>query len=72
MLAQVLAVGIFLTFMVMSFGLAMFIDGITVILFLAAAPVEFGAKLDLSIDECGMARLYCLRSLGRAFWMKSF
>ena len=23
----------------------------------AAAPVEFGAKLDLSIDECSMARL---------------
>lgn len=51
---------IFLTFMVMSFVLAMFIDSITVILFLAAVTVELAQLLKFN-----PFRLFCRRYSAR-------
>lgn len=60
------AVPIFITFMVMSFGLAMFIDSITVILFLAAVTVELGQLLNFSPVPVILAEIFCANLGGSA------
>lgn len=50
---------IFMTFMVMSFTLAMFIDSITVILFLAAVTVELASVLGFSPVSMILAEIFC-------------
>lgn len=50
---------IFMTFMIMSFTLAMFIDSITVILFLAAVTVELASVLGFSPVSLILAEIFC-------------
>lgn len=57
---------IFITFMVMSFGLAMFIDSITVILFLAAVTVELAQLLGFSPIPVILAEIFCANLGGSA------
>lgn len=60
------AVPIFITFMLMSFGLAMFIDSITVILFLAAVTVELAQLLGFSPIPVIIAEIFCANLGGSA------
>lgn len=57
---------IFITFMIMSFGLAMFIDSITVILFLAAVTVELAQLLGFSPVPVILAEIFCANLGGSA------
>ena len=57
---------IFLTFMVTSFILAMFIDSITVILFLAAVTVELAEVLSFSPVPMILAEIFCANLGGSA------
>lgn len=60
------AVPILITFMLMSFGLAMFIDSITVILFLAAVTVELAQLLKFSPVPVILAEIFCANLGGSA------
>lgn len=57
---------IFITFMVMSFILAMFIDSITVILFLAAVTVELAHLLKFNPVPMILAEIFCANLGGSA------
>ncbi len=57
---------IFVTFMLMSFVLAMFIDSITVILFLAAVTVELSKLLRFNPTEMVLAEIFCANLGGSA------
>lgn len=57
---------IFITFMIMSFILAMFIDSITVILFLAAVTVELAVLLKFSPVPMIIAEIFCANLGGSA------
>ncbi|MBO4980552.1 MAG: anion permease [Lachnospiraceae bacterium] len=57
---------IFVTFMVMSFGLAMFIDSITVILFLAAVTVELSQLLKFNPVPMILSEIFCANLGGSA------
>ena len=57
---------IFLTFMLMSFVLAMFIDSITVILFLAAVTIELAKLLKFSPVPMIIAEIFCANLGGAA------
>lgn len=57
---------IFITFMVMSFLLAMFIDSITVILFLAAVTVELAQLLRFTPVPLIIAEIFCANLGGSA------
>lgn len=57
---------IFLTFMVMSFVLAMFIDSITVILFLAAVTVELAQLLKFNPVPMILSEIFCANLGGSA------
>lgn len=59
-------ISIFVTFMVMSFILAMFIDSITVILFLAAVTVELSQLLDFTPVPMILAEIFCANLGGSA------
>ena len=60
------AIPIFITFMIMSFSLAMFIDSITVILFLAAVTVELAQLLRFSPVPVILAEIFCANLGGSA------
>lgn len=60
------ATRIFLVFMVMSFVLAMFIDSITVILFLAAVTVELAQVLKFNPVGMIIAEIFCANLGGSA------
>ena len=57
---------IFVTFMIMSFVLAMFIDSITVILFLAAVTVELSQLLKFNPVPMILAEVFCANLGGSA------
>lgn len=57
---------IFITFMIMSFLLAMFIDSITVILFLAAVTVELSQLLRFNPLPMILAEIFCANLGGSA------
>lgn len=57
---------IFMTFMVLSFVLAMFIDSITVILFLAAVTVELSQLLKFNPVPMILAEIFCANLGGSA------
>ena len=57
---------LFITFMIMSFGLAMFIDSITVILFLAAVTVELSQIVNFNPVPVIMAEIFCANLGGSA------
>lgn len=57
---------IFVAFMLMSFGLAMFIDSITVILFLAAVSVELSRLLKFNPVSMILAEVFCANLGGSA------
>ena len=57
---------IFITFMIMSSVLAMFIDSITVILFLAAATVELGRLLKFDPVPLIISEIFCANLGGSA------
>ena len=57
---------IFITFMVLSFGLAMFIDSITVILFLAAVTIELSQLLKFQPIPMILAEIFCANLGGSA------
>ncbi len=57
---------IFLTFMIMSFVLAMFIDSITVILFLAAVTVELAQLLKFNPIPMILSEIFCANLGGSA------
>ena len=57
---------IFITFMFMSFVLAMFIDSITVILFLAAVTVELSSLLKFNPVPMILAEIFCANLGGSA------
>ncbi len=57
---------IFITFMVMSFVLAMFIDSITVILFLAAVTVELARLLEFNPVPMIISEIFCANLGGSA------
>lgn len=59
-------VPIFMTFMVMSAGLAMFIDSITVIMFLAAVTVELARMLKLDPVPLILSEIFCANLGGSA------
>ena len=59
-------VSIFLVFMVMSFVLAMFIDSITVILFLAAVTVELSQLLKFNPVPMILSEIFCANLGGSA------
>ncbi len=60
------ALPILITFMIMSFVLAMFIDSITVILFLAAVTVELAQLLGFSPVPVILAEIFCANLGGSA------
>lgn len=60
------AIPIFITFMLMSFGLSMFIDSITVILFLAAVTVELAHLLRFNPVPVILAEIFCANLGGSA------
>ena len=60
------AVPIFIAFMVMSFVLAMFIDSITVILFLAAVTVELAQLLGFTPVPLIISEIFCANLGGSA------
>lgn len=57
---------IFMTFMVLSFVLAMFIDSITVILFLAAVTIELSQLLKFNPVSMILAEVFCANLGGSA------
>lgn len=57
---------LFITFMVMSFGLAMFIDSITVILFLAAVSIELAKLLKFNPVPMILSEIFCANLGGSA------
>ncbi len=57
---------IFLTFLVLSFGLAMFIDSITVILFLAAVTIELSRLLKFQPVPMILSEIFCANLGGSA------
>ena len=57
---------IFITFMVLSFGLAMFIDSITVILFLAAVTIELSQLLKFEPVPMILSEIFCANLGGSA------
>ena len=57
---------IFITFMLLSFVLAMFIDSITVILFLAAVTVELSQLLKFNPGPMILAEIFCANLGGSA------
>ena len=57
---------IFITFMVLSFVLAMFIDSITVILFLAAVTVELSKLLEFNPVPMILSEIFCANLGGSA------
>lgn len=57
---------IFITFMIMSFILAMFIDSITVILFLAAVTVELSQLLKFNPVPMILSEVFCVNLGGSA------
>lgn len=57
---------IFITFMIMSFVLAMFIDSITVILFLAAVTVELSQLLKFNPVPMILSEIFCANLGGSA------
>ena len=59
-------VPIFLTFMVMAAGLSMFIDSITVIMFLAAVTVELARMLKLDPVPLILSEIFCANLGGSA------
>lgn len=59
-------VPIFMTFMVLSFVLAMFIDSITVILFLAAVTIELSQLLKFNPVSMILAEVFCANLGGSA------
>lgn len=59
-------VPIFMTFMVLSFFLAMFIDSITVILFLAAVTIELSQLLKFNPVPMILAEVFCANLGGSA------
>lgn len=60
------AVPIFITFMVISAGLSMFIDSITVIMFLAAVTVELARMLKVDPVPFILAEIFCANLGGSA------
>lgn len=59
-------VPIFVTFMILSFALAMFIDSITVILFLAAVTIELSQLLKFNPVSMILAEVFCANLGGSA------
>ena len=59
-------VPIFFTFMILSFALAMFIDSITVILFLAAVTIELAGLLKFNPIPMILAEIFCANLGGSA------
>lgn len=59
-------VPIFLTFMIMAAGLSMFIDSITVIMFLAAVTVELARMLKLDPVPLILSEIFCANLGGSA------
>ena len=59
-------VPIFFTFMILSFVLAMFIDSITVILFLAAVTIELAVLLKFNPVPMILAEIFCANLGGSA------
>lgn len=57
---------IFMTFMVLSFVLAMFIDSITVILFLAAVTIELSKLLEFTPVPMILSEIFCANLGGSA------
>ena len=57
---------VFITFMIMSFGLAMFIDSITVILFLAAVTIELADLLKFDPVLVILSEIFCANLGGSA------
>ena len=57
---------LFITFMIMSFGLAMFIDSITVILFLAAVSIELAKLLKFNRVPMILSEVFCANLGGSA------
>ena len=57
---------IFMTFMVLSFVLAMFIDSITVILFLAAVTIELSKPLEFNPVPMILSEIFCANLGGSA------
>lgn len=57
---------IFITFMVLSFGLAMFIDSITVILFLSAVTLELARLLEFNPVPVILSEIFCANLGGSA------
>lgn len=57
---------LFITFMIMSFGLAMFIDSITVILFLAAISIELAKLLKFNPVPMILSEIFCANLGGSA------
>ena len=57
---------IFVTFMVLSFVLAMFIDSITVILFLAAVTIELSKLLEFNPGPMILSEIFCANLGGSA------
>ena len=57
---------IFVTFMVLSFVLAMFIDSITVILFLAAVTIELSKLLEFNPVPMVLSEIFCANLGGSA------
>ena len=57
---------IFVTFMVLSFVLAMFIDSITVILFLAAVTIELSKLLEFNPVHMILSEIFCANLGGSA------
>lgn len=60
------AISLFISFMVMSFILAMFIDSITVILFLAAVTIELSQLLKFDPIPMVLAEIFCANLGGSA------
>lgn len=60
------AIPIFITFMLLSFFLAMFIDSITVILFLAAVTIELSQLLNFNPVSMILAEIFCANLGGSA------
>ena len=65
-MVQYKIVPIFFTFMVLSFVLAMFIDSITVILFLAAVTIELAVLLKFNPVPMILAEIFCANLGGSA------
>jgi Na+/H+ antiporter NhaD/arsenite permease-like protein len=62
---------IFMTFMILSFILAMFIDSITVILFLAAVTIELSQLLKFNPISMILAEVFCANLIIEACFLHS-